>query len=387
MSDTQLPFKVSEISSIGMEIEFQLLDRQTLKLKEGILELMEFYRSNPFVKPEFIQNTVEVISPVCHSISELEREMRILVTDVHQKCHSLGMAICGAGTHPFSRGMAATTPLPRYLRMEAIEGFTSHTQITFATHIHVGMQSGEEALRIMRGCKRFIPLLIALSANSPFWHGHDTDYAAFRHHVLAASRSYGIPPSFQSWDEFETFIAVTTRSGIFKSINDVHWDIRPRPHLGTLEIRVMDTQPTISDAMSLAAFLQALIYHLRASEDDEVDRMMPQALHQWIERDNRYRAAHFGIHGSIYDELFDIVLPLKDHYESTVESLAKQIRELKLEKYISHLGEKVIHTNNVDIQRSIYFNHHSLKKVVRKLVEMLDTDICNLPCINRKQNN
>ncbi len=377
MTSTQIPFESSTPGSIGMEIEFQLLNGESLDLKEGIMDLMKFYCENPFVKPEFIQNTVEIASPVCHSIMELEHKMRALVADVHEKCNDLGMAICGAGTHPFNRQLAATTPLPRYLHMEAVEGYTSHTQITFATHVHIGMGSGEEALRIMRKCKEYVPLLIALSANSPFWRGHDTDFAAFRHHILAATRSYGIPPSFCSWQEFETFMAVTTKRGVFASINDIHWDIRPRPHLGTIEVRVMDTQPTVSDAISLAAFLQALVFHLRTHGDEEADAPVIRPLHQWIERDNRYRAAHFGLHGSIYDENSDSELPMKIHYESTTKMLSKTVNELGLEKYIAHLNAKLTHINNADFQRNVYADSNSFKKVAAELVKLLQIDIAN----------
>lgn len=358
-----------------MEIEFQLLDSASLDLKDGVMELMTFYGESPYVKPEFIQNTIEVASPVCHSVAELERKMRKLVADVYERCNGLGMTICGAGTHPFNRQLATTTPLPRYLHMEAVEGYTSHTQITFATHVHIGMGSGEEALRIMRNCKRYVPLLIALSANSPFWRGNDTDYAAFRHHVLAATRSYGSPPSFCSWQEFETFMEITTARGIFNSMNDIHWDIRPRPRLGTIEVRVMDSQPSVSDAVSLAAFIQALVFHLRAHADEETDAPVIRPLHQWLERDNRYRAAHFGLHGSIYDELSDTEIPMKEHYESTIDMLATTVNELGLEKYIAHLTAKVKNRNNVDFQRDIYADSQSFKRVTAALIKRLQVDI------------
>jgi carboxylate-amine ligase len=167
-----MEFKRSEPLSIGVELEFQLLKAETLDLTDGILPLMEFYPDSPYVKPECIQNTVEIASKVCTSIAELKVHLTALVDDLKAKCQALGMRLCGAGTHPFCQHLALITPLPRYLTMEERYGYLAHTQVTFATHVHLGVTSGDEAIALMRSLKPYLPLLIALSANSPFWRGY-----------------------------------------------------------------------------------------------------------------------------------------------------------------------------------------------------------------------
>ena len=116
--------------------------------------------------------------------------------------------------------------------------------LTFAQHVHVGMPSGDEAVAIAKMLKPYLPILLALSANSPFWQGYDTGYASFRQRLLASRETYGLPPSFKNWQDFVNFFDSVKHAGVVETIRDLHWDLRLQPHWGTLEVRVMDTQPT-----------------------------------------------------------------------------------------------------------------------------------------------
>lgn len=136
-----LEFQPSAPDGIGVELEFQLLNTATLDLVDGILPLLELLPDSRYVKPEFIQNTVEVASKVCYSLAELQSHLSTIVAGLRAKCLLLGMTLCGAGTHPFSQSMAILTPTPRYLHMEQTGGYLSHVQITFALHVHIGMPS------------------------------------------------------------------------------------------------------------------------------------------------------------------------------------------------------------------------------------------------------
>ena len=144
-----------------MEMEFQLLDVETLDLVDGILPLMDFYPNDPHIKPEFNQNTVEVCSKICSSIDELGAHMRALLRNLQDTCKQLDMLLCSAGTHPFGERLALITPMPRYRQLEKSAGYVGHNQITFATHVHLGMTSGDEATCLMHELKALLPLLIA----------------------------------------------------------------------------------------------------------------------------------------------------------------------------------------------------------------------------------
>ncbi|MEX1322991.1 MAG: YbdK family carboxylate-amine ligase [Synechococcaceae cyanobacterium] len=290
-----MDFTPSATFSVGMELELQLLDPASLDLADAVLPLLETYTDRRFVKPEFLQNTVEVVSPVAADLTELEAGLRPLLTDLLRHVDGLGLAVCGAGTHPFNARPAVFSPSRRYRLMERNYGWLGHHQVTFATHVHLGMPGGDEALTVMRELKPFLPLLVALSASSPFWHGSDTGFAAFRHRVLAASRTYGIPPDFADWAGFQRFFSTMARAGVLRTVRDIHWDLRPCPHFGTLEVRVMDAQPTLAEALALAALLRALVRFLQASRDSWTPPGALASQPWWTLRDNCFIASRDGL--------------------------------------------------------------------------------------------
>jgi len=371
-----MDFRTSDPRTIGLEYEMQLLDRHTLDLRDGILPLLEFFPGNPHVKPESIQNTVEVITPVSFSVSDIHAHLTPLVRTLQARCAELGMALCGAGTHPFSQKLSLITPTPRYRAMEQRAGFLIHNQITFATHVHLGMRDGDEAIRIMHRLKPYLPLLIALSANSPFWRGHDTDCASYRHRLLAASRSYGVPPSFESWADFCRFFEFTRRAGLFESINDIHWDIRPRPHFGSLEVRVMDTPPTISEAMALAAFVRALVQLLR-SEPDRPD--LPQPLPWWTEKENHYQASLRGLNATyVYNDAGD-ARPLHEVWHAVHAAVVPHAGSLGESHYLERLTHAVTNGLGASRQRHAWRSRQDWTEVVQALVAELHADCQEQP--------
>jgi carboxylate-amine ligase len=306
-----MEFTSSAAFSVGMELELQLLDPATFDLADAVLPLLESYSDRRYVKPEFLQNTVEVVSPVAADLRELEAGLRPLLADLLQHVDRLGLGVCGAGTHPFNRRPATYTPGERYRLMERDYGWLGQNQVTFATHVHLGMPSGAEALTLMRELKPFLPLLVGLSASSPFWHGSDTGFAAFRQRVLAASRTYGIPPDFPDWEAFQRFYATMARAGVLASMRDVHWDLRPSPHFGTLEVRVMDAQPTLAEALALAALLRALVRGLQAARNRETPPAVLAPQPWWILRDNCYIASRDGLEARLIASQDGDLMPLK----------------------------------------------------------------------------
>lgn len=365
----------SDPGSIGMELELQLLDTDTRNLVDGIMPLIDFYPDNPYVKPEFIQNTVELITRVCSDIGQLREHLLELARDVRSRCDQLGMRLCGAGTHPFSERLALITPLPRYRRMVKASGYLGHTQITFATHVHVGMQSGQQMIETMNQLKAYLPLLIAISANSPFWRGYETGYASYRHRILAASRSYGIPPSFDSWRDFENFVETTRHAGVFDTIPDIHWDIRPRPHLGTLEVRVMDAQSSISDAVSIAAFVRALVTFIRDRGQDALDESLPQPLPWWLEKENHFQASRKGIKAKYVANAQGDILKMKKVWHRVTSAIRPVSRSLGEEEYLEYLIDRINEDPPYMRQIKEYERSGSLRNVVDGCVSQLEREL------------
>lgn len=362
------------VESVGVEMELQLVEPAASRLLvDGILPLMEACDDHRHIKAEFIQNTVEVVSEPAADLDALERGMRPLLRNLLATCGTLGMAICGAGTHPFDRRPAIFTPGPRYAGMEKAAGWLGHNQVTFATHIHLGVPDREEMLTLMGEVKPYLPLLIAISANSPFWHGTDTRFAAFRQRVLAATRSYGPPPDFAAWNEFERFLEAMIRMRMVKTIRDLHWDLRPRPDFGTLEIRVMDAQSTLSDVLALAALLRALARFLRGTRGVDEEARPLQPLPWWYLKDNCYCASRYGMDALISSPRGELVA-----LRQVARTLLERLEPLATEDERLHLQnlERTL-AGHLPYQRQLQLFQRtgSMPAVVRALTEDLRREI------------
>jgi carboxylate-amine ligase len=282
--------------------------------------------------------------------------------------------LCGAGTHPFSKRLGLITPLARYQRIADEAGHIGRTQITFGLHVHIGVLSGDEAIALMRGFKPYLPLLIALSASSPFWRGYDTGFVAYRHRILAATRAYGVPPTFQSWEAFERFFESTERAGIFESINDIHWDIRPRPSLGTVEVRVLDMQPTVTDAMVLAEVIRLLARLLRA-DPDHPPPALPQPLPWWLERENHYQASRLGLDGQYVADEAGNPRPMRNAWRAVVEALRPLAASAGSAARLDRVAGLVEAGASAARQREAFRRTGSLPKVAESLAGELQADL------------
>jgi glutamate---cysteine ligase / carboxylate-amine ligase len=327
------------------------------------------------VKPEFIQNTVEIASDVFMSLDEMEIQFRQLVARLIHNCQSLGLLICGAGSHPFCQRLATITPNPRYLHLGEQQGYLAKNQITFATHVHLGMTSGSQALFAMRQLKPYLPLLIGLSANSPFWRGYNTGFASYRHRILAASKSYGIPPSFNNWRDFERFFEQMRNAGIFESINDIHWDIRPRPKLGTLEIRVMDVQPTVHQSIALARFLRTLVTYLLEKNPYQQPDELPQTEHWWIEKDNYFQASREGLEANYVFDKNGKIKTLSEIFHRLMEAIIPYAPKHHSAEMLTWATGLITDGPPYKMQQAIFQETNSLSAVSRRLVEQLATEV------------
>jgi glutamate---cysteine ligase / carboxylate-amine ligase len=367
-----VPFHASPEFSVGMEMEFQIIDADTLDLADAVMPLLQRLPDRRNVQSEIFQSSVELASPPARTVAELGRAMRVLLDQLQATAGSLGVAICSAGAHPFYRRFAAITPEARYRQQERAAGWLSHHQVTFATHVHLGVDSGDEAVRLMVELKPYLPVLIALSANSPYWQGEDTRFAAFRNRMLATARSYGPPPDFTDWVAFERFMDGLRQVEAADAVADLHWDIRPSPKFGTVEVRVMDAQPTLRDALALAALLRALVRYLRGCRADPALHRLLEPLHWWLQKDNCYVATRYGIDARVAAaegrpvSLRAVTLEL-------LQALAPYAAADEVE-YLERLRRAVEQGLPYQRQRHAFAASSSLQGVVRSLIADLRAD-------------
>ncbi len=361
--------------SVGLELELQLLDGQTLDLRDGIVPLMEFYPGAERVCPEFIQSCVEINSGRCESVVELRDNLVATAQPLLDRCHELNMLLCGAGTHPFSRRLALITPAPRYQRIERQRGHLAHTQITYATHVHVGMKSGEQAATCLRRLTPCLPLLVAVGANSPFWRSYETGYATYRQRLLAVTPNSGVPPQFDGWNEFVKFYETAHRAGIVSSVKDLHWNARFHPDFGTIEIRNPDAQPTISHAVTLAGLIQSLAVYCADTSESDLDPRLPQGLPHWMLRENSFRAGNLGTDCELVVSDKGRTRPLRAVLAEVIEAIrptaAALGNTLCLDAVEMSLDEGLPYAQ----QRRDYCRENSCRTVTDALVERFEADL------------
>ncbi|MGD8827959.1 MAG: YbdK family carboxylate-amine ligase [Gammaproteobacteria bacterium] len=369
-----MKFLGSPEPTVGMELEWQLVDRDTLDLVSGILPLVRQFSDNPHVTPEFMQSAVEINSPICRNTAELRTEIQALLDAVIAVAKGLGMRLCGAGTHPFSERLADVTPLPRYRLVEENTGYVGYSQLTFAMHVHVGMPTGDDAMRVLCGLIPYLPALIAISANSPFYRGSDTAFASYRLRILALGSRYGTPPYIHNWRRFVQAFAAARRAGMYATISDAHWHLRPQPSFGTLEVRILDMQPTLAIASAVAAFVHSLAVLLLRHPSPETAGHLPQTLPWWLELENRYSASRYGLEAPfIYDER-GRTRPLDELVHELIERVLPVARQLGNARDLERLRRWLDESPGYRYQRELYASTGSLRGVTEALCEAVEKE-------------
>jgi carboxylate-amine ligase len=358
-----------------MEIELQLMDPGTLDLTDGILPLLEALQGHPNIKAEFNQATVEINSTAQQNMGDLGQELYGLTALVRERCRELNIAVSGGGTHPFCSRPATITPVPRYVTMERYGGYLSHMLMTYAFQVHVGMASGEEAVAVMRRLRPYLPVFMALSASSPFWWGNDTGYACYRNRVLASMRSYGLPPHFGDWGEFSKFFEGARRARVFDSFEDIHWDMRPRADMGTLELRVMDNPATLREALAVASFIYVLAEFLREEYAAGEHTPLIRPSSYWVEKENHFRASLSGMDAVFIEDEGGGTVHFRKVMEDVLVALAPTAASLGLEGEFGRLAALLDGEPAYERQRRVFRDTGSLREVAASLVRELDEDL------------
>jgi carboxylate-amine ligase len=209
------------------------------------------------------------------------------------------LAIAAAGTHPFSCWTKqAITPLERYVGVQQDLQDLAQQLLIFGTHIHVGIEGADRAIYVADGIRRYLPLLLALSANSPFWRGKATGMMSTRTAIFRAFPRAGIPPHYGTWEIFSNRVELMMRAGAIEDYTYLWFDVRPHPNLGTVETRVFDQMTRVEHTISMAALVASIAHRLCALFDAEEPLIeYPTELVD----DNKVRAALRGVDGKLID--------------------------------------------------------------------------------------
>lgn len=324
-------FRGSPETTLGVELELQILDADTGDLVPGALGILDACEDEGIesVSGEFLLSMLEIKTEICPDVAAVRDTFTSLLGRVDRIARSLGYFLAVGGTHPFNRdSTAAIFPDERYRRIQKRQGWLAHQEALFGMHVHVGVPDGERAIGLVNVLTPFLPHLLALSANSPFWQGIDTHFASARARMFRPSAHAGIPQHCASWRDFCAYCSVLHDGGVLQSTKDLYWDIRPRPELGTLEFRIFDAPPSLDCLLGLTALTRCLVLDgLRLLEQHpDLGRGDPCAF--WLAQENRWLASRYGLQAECarnprlgrrsltedVSSLIDRLLPIADEF-------------------------------------------------------------------------
>ncbi|HKJ35607.1 MAG TPA: YbdK family carboxylate-amine ligase [Solirubrobacterales bacterium] len=324
--------------TVGIEEELMLLDPDSLDLAHGIGAVLPAIPADyeGQVKTELFQSVLEIATLPCADLAEAGEQLRELRSMVASVAADHGMLLGAAGTHPFALcDDQRIVEKERYLELADELGFIAERELIFGTHVHIGLDAPDKAIYVADGIRRYLPLMLALSANSPFWEGRDTGMQSARTPVFRAFPRVGVPPHYGTWEIFSGRVEQMTRSGAIDDYTYLWWDVRPHPNLGTVETRIFDQANSLDDTLAFAALTQSLAHRLsRIYANGE-----PLFEVFWeIIDDNKVRAALRGLEGRLLDLSEGAHVPATELAARLLDELRPSAVELGCEAQLERIA-------------------------------------------------
>lgn len=301
-----------------------LLDAETFELVPASAELIEEAGEleHGRLKTELFASVVELTTDPCDSVADAAEALRGLRRSADHAGRLLGLRLAAAGTHPTAvprRQEIADDP--RYREFVEYAGVSAKRQGVNGLHVHVEMPSADACLAALEGVLPWLPLVLALSANSPYLAGRETGLASNRAEILAQLPRSGAPPAFGSLDEWERFVDRFVVAGLADGYTRFWWDVRPHPSFGTLEVRMPDQPTAVDRTVAFVALVQALCAHFAdAGRSGDADRGVYQQ--------NRWAALRFGAEAKLLHPSDDRLATTGELLDELLGLLADKLAEL-----------------------------------------------------------
>jgi glutamate---cysteine ligase / carboxylate-amine ligase len=270
-------------------------------------------------------SALELRTGVHGNVPSAIAELATLRSKLRAELQTRGLRAAAAGMHPTTVWQETRiSGGERYQLLYESLRELARREPTFALHVHVAVPDPEDALRAMNGLRSYLPLLLALSANSPFWQGRETGLASTRTPMFGAFPRVGLPRAFADYDDYVESIDLLLRCGAFPEPTFLWWDVRLQPRWGTVEVRIMDAQITVEDSAGLVALVQALV-HMEISEGGAqgASPEVPELL-----AENRFLAARDGMKAQFLDSELEGQVSAHDALSNTLDACAPHADEL-----------------------------------------------------------
>ncbi|MFF5626439.1 glutamate--cysteine ligase [Microbacterium sp. NPDC012755] len=337
----KLEFAPSARSTVGLEWEIMLADPVSGDLVGRAPELLaaleaESADERHTVTGELLTNTIEVTSGVGTSVAHAVDDIAKAIAAVRAATDPAGIELLSAGSHPFAQWYEQqVTDKTRYHKLIERTQWWGRNMMIWGIHVHVGVEDHRKVFPIINALAGFLPHLQALAASSPFWAGESTGYASNRALVFQQLPTAGLPWPLHDWSQFEGYLDDMIRTGVMADASEVRWDIRPAPRWGTIEVRACDGMSTLPELAAVASLVQVLVEHFSRELDE--GRTLPE-LPAWYHRENKWRAARYGLDARVIVDADGIQRPVRDHLAETLEQLAPVAHDLGCAKEYASIG-------------------------------------------------
>jgi glutamate---cysteine ligase / carboxylate-amine ligase len=352
--------------TIGIEEELMIVHAETLELVNAIESLLEGTPAGE-IKPELMESVLEVSTDPCENTAVAAEQLRALRQQVSQTAAGQGLAIGAAGTHPFALWEdQRVVARPRYRDLISALRFVARQELIFGVHVHVGVDDPDKAIHVANGMRVHLPMLLALSANSPFWRADATGLLSTRTPIFRAFPRVGIPPRYDNFDDYSRRVKFMIESRTIEDYTYLWYDVRPHPNFGTVEIRVMDAQTRVEHTLALAALVQCLVKEL--CEHFDAGKKLSRYPYEMLD-ENKWLAARHGLEGELVDLPKTVRVPTRDLVRRVVKRVRPHAEELGSVEDLDGIEDLLEKGNGAARQVVVFEANHDLREVAREIVE------------------
>ena len=366
--------------TIGIEEEYQTIDPESRDLRSHIdVEILAQGKSllHESVKPEMHTSVIEVGTGICKDIRQAREEITQLRGDMIGLARRNNLRLGAAGTHPFADWRdQGIYPDARYEQLVEDMKMVARANLIFGLHVHVGVEDREVGIHLMNAARYFLPHILALSTNSPFWLGMDTGLKSYRCKVFDKFPRTNIPDYFPSYGEYESFVNLLIQTRCIDNAKKIWWDIRPHPSFPTLEFRICDIPLRIDETIAIAALIQATVaklYKLHAA--NQGFRLYRRALIM----ENKWRALRYGLDGKLIDFGKGEEVPLRDLIYEYLHFIEDVVDELGSRHEINYIHKILENGTGADRQLKVFRETNDLKAVVDYIISETEAGVTPRP--------
>jgi carboxylate-amine ligase len=351
--------------TIGIEEELMIVDGVSYDLNNAIESLLEDAPHGE-IKPELMESVLEIATHPARNTVEAGAQLRALRAQVRDTAAKKGLLIGSAGTHPFAMWEdQRIVARPRYQDLIDALRFVARQELIFGLHVHVAVDDPEKAIHVANGMRVHVPILQALSANSPFWRAGRTGLMSSRTPIFRAFPRVGIPPHYADWEHYCSEIDFMVRSGVMEDYTYLWYDVRPHPRFGTVEIRVCDAQTRVEHTLALAALIQAMVKEL--SEHYDSGAKLSDLQWQMLD-ENKWLAARHGMEGELVDLPLAEKVATKTLASRLVDRLRPHAEDLGSAGDLDGITDLIARSNGAKRQIVVYEANQDLREVMAEIV-------------------